>query len=300
MIRPPLNPFPAARLALLAVAAAPLWGAPAGEVPPEAPSSGLERPAETSLRAPGDEEERRLIDEIERSVLAPEMESRRARLATPRSVEASSDALRDIWGRAEERLAGVQPLERRRLLLDLLRARAIDLLAEIVEGDGRQAVAREAIARARAEWLDRRKLRLFETIKNWCPNEDWTLTLADCSEDKVCARPQKQMIEEWLDLAMTDGEIERRMVEEAGTDKVLVEPRGAFSRAAPYLVLLAGLGLAAGIFWRWMSTPRRGRPSAGPRRPGEAGTDPAAEETAAHSVWEARLEREIERLEESR
>ena len=80
----------------------------------------------------------------------------------------------------------------------------------------------------------KRILRLFSEFKCKCPKEDWTRTLAGCFEP--CVDPQKALIRKLVAQGLDDDAIRARMIEDAGTEKVIARPS-----APPWILLLPNL-----------------------------------------------------------
>lgn len=80
----------------------------------------------------------------------------------------------------------------------------------------------------------KRILRLFSEFKCKCPKEDWTRTLAGCFEP--CVDPQKALIRKLVAQGLDDDAIRDRMIEDAGTEKVIAQPSAAY-----WIVLLPNL-----------------------------------------------------------
>jgi|GEM_PF-1797578 len=72
----------------------------------------------------------------------------------------------------------------------------------------------------------KRILRLFSEFKCKCPKEDWTRTLEGCFEP--CVDPQKALIRKLVAQGLDDGEIQVRMIQDAGTEKVVARPSAAY------------------------------------------------------------------------
>ena len=77
-----------------------------------------------------------------------------------------------------------------------------------------------------------RILRLFAEYKCKCPKEDWTRTLAGCFEP--CVDPQKALIRKLVAEGKTDEQIRAKMIEDAGTEKVLADA-GALSALPSFM-----------------------------------------------------------------
>ena len=80
----------------------------------------------------------------------------------------------------------------------------------------------------------KRILRLFSEFKCKCPKEDWTRTLAGCFEP--CVDPQKALVRKLVAQGLDDDAIRARMIEDAGTEKVIARPS-----APPWILLLPNL-----------------------------------------------------------
>tara|TARA_B100001245_G_C22852787_1_gene409953 strand:- start:653 stop:1165 length:513 start_codon:yes stop_codon:yes gene_type:complete len=80
----------------------------------------------------------------------------------------------------------------------------------------------------------KRILRLFSEFKCKCPKEDWTRTLAGCFEP--CVDPQKALVRKLVAQGLDDDAIRARMIEDAGTEKVIARPS-----AAAWILLLPNL-----------------------------------------------------------
>ena len=72
----------------------------------------------------------------------------------------------------------------------------------------------------------KRILRLFSEFKCKCPKEDWTRTLAGCFEP--CVDPQKALIRKLVAQGLDDDAIRARMIQDAGTEKVIARPSAAY------------------------------------------------------------------------
>jgi len=72
----------------------------------------------------------------------------------------------------------------------------------------------------------KRILRLFSEFKCKCPKEDWTRTLAGCFEP--CVDPQKALIRKLVAQGLDDDAIRTRMIQDAGTEKVIARPSAAY------------------------------------------------------------------------
>ena len=72
----------------------------------------------------------------------------------------------------------------------------------------------------------KRILRLFSEFKCKCPKEDWTRTLAGCFEP--CVDPQKTLIRKLVAQGLDDDAIRARMIQDAGTEKVIARPSAAY------------------------------------------------------------------------
>lgn len=138
----------------------------------------------------------------------------------------------------------------------------------------------EALPPEARDELDRRRIRLFESIKCSCPREDWTRTLVGCFEN--CANGQKGRIEERLLEGWSDDEIKREMVRVTGTDEVLVKPRGIVDSVGAYVIF--GIAAVVGVLLLLWST--RG----GDERP-RNDAPPASE-------WDERIDEELRRLDD--
>ena len=80
----------------------------------------------------------------------------------------------------------------------------------------------------------KRILRLFSEFKCKCPKEDWTRTLAGCFEP--CLDPQKTLIRKLVAQGLDDDAIRARMIQDAGTEKVIARPSAAY-----WIILLPNL-----------------------------------------------------------
>ncbi len=80
----------------------------------------------------------------------------------------------------------------------------------------------------------KRILRLFSEFKCKCPKEDWTRTLAGCFEP--CVDPQKALIRKLVAQGLDDDTIRARMIQDAGTEKVIARPSAAY-----WMILLPNL-----------------------------------------------------------
>jgi len=80
----------------------------------------------------------------------------------------------------------------------------------------------------------KRILRLFSEFKCKCPKEDWTRTLAGCFEP--CVDPQKALIRKLVAQGLDDHAIRDRIIQDAGTEKVIAQPSAAY-----WIVLLPNL-----------------------------------------------------------
>ena len=89
-------------------------------------------------------------------------------------------------------------------------------------------------ARAQESGDSKRILRLFSEFKCKCPKEDWTRTLAGCFEP--CVDPQKALVRKLVAQGLDDDAIRARMIEDAGTEKVIARPS-----AAAWILLLPNL-----------------------------------------------------------
>lgn len=238
---------------------------------------------------------------IVRDLLRPEVSA--SRFGTAAELRRRAGDLRALWERLEARGVEELPVELRRELFSRLEQRLATLLAGAVTGVDVMA-ARVAVANAKQDCRDRRRLALYATIKNWCPAEKWTVTLADCFKD--CANQQKRLIAEWLEEGLSDQEVRDRMVEQAGTDKVLVKPGGRLSFLAPIAVFLLGAVAVGLCVWRLRrrAPPPAGRVDGGgdgggsrteAAPEGSTGAGPATG-AGARDPWEDRLDRQLEEL----
>ena len=72
----------------------------------------------------------------------------------------------------------------------------------------------------------KRILRLFSEFKCKCSKEDWTRTLEGCFEP--CVDPQKALIRKLVAQGLDDDAIQARMIQDAGTTKVIARPSAAY------------------------------------------------------------------------
>jgi cytochrome c-type biogenesis protein CcmH/NrfF len=232
------------------------------------------------------EERARIAAEVRAAVVVPalkELEGKGAAVEQPRERR----RLRLLWERLEaEAAVRAGPAERRELLAALEEevSRLLEKELGPAAAGGGTAASRgsELVLEAREQVRDRRRHTLQNGLKCWCPKEDWTRTIAGCWEN--CANEQKELIDRWLEEGFTDAEIIAEMVRRKGP-RVVAVPKSFLATSAPYLIL-AGAGLFAAVALFRVTRRRPAREEA-PARGGEEDRE-----------WEARLERELERLEE--
>ena len=129
-----------------------------------------------------------------------------------------------------------------------------------------------------------RRVDLNSTILCWCKKEKWTRTLEGCFED--CANEQKGLIEQLIAEGRSDQEIRQFMVRRAGTDKVLLQPRGAVTYLTPFAILALAVLLAG---WNLKGLRKRSSVPRGPSVREEKRLDPE---------YDARLEQRLRKLDE--
>ena len=126
--------------------------------------------------------------------------------------------------------------------------------ALIVAGFGiREGLSQDAPAEATSGEDARRLNRLYAEFKCKCPKENWTRTLAGCFEP--CVDPQKGLVRRLVAEGLSDEEIRRRMILDAGTEQVLARP-SSLPNYIPYAIF-ATLGLCVLFVLRHML--RQGR-----------------------------------------
>lgn len=138
----------------------------------------------------------------------------------------------------------------------------------------------------------KRVLRLFEQFKCDCSKEDWTRTLAGCFEP--CVNRQKALVRELVAQGrdgkrpkLSDEEITQRMIDDAGTDKVLARP-GVFPPGLLPYVIFSLLG--CGVFLALRRMLRETSVQVDPLKEKVPDLDPG------HKELEDRLEEELSRL----
>lgn len=157
--------------------------------------------------------------------------------------------------------------------------------ALIVAGFGiREGLTQDAPAEATSGEDARRLNRLYAEFKCKCPKENWTRTLAGCFEP--CVDPQKGLVRRLVAEGLSDEEIRRRMILDAGTEQVLARP-SSLPNYIPYAIF-ATLGLCVLLVLRRML--RQGRTEDCLDDDSEPGRRPADE------FMDARIEAELDRL----
>ena len=141
----------------------------------------------------------------------------------------------------------------------------------------------------------KRILRLFSEFKCKCPKEDWTRTLAGCFEP--CVDPQKALVRKLVAQGLDDDAIRARMIEDAGTEKVIARPS-----AAAWILLLPNLFpitffvfLGGGVVLMLMKMRKQTRLAEGGAEPG-AGNSLAGEHQGSSTELADRVEEELNRL----
>ena len=149
--------------------------------------------------------------------------------------------------------------------------------------------------RAQESGDSKRILRLFSEFKCKCPKEDWTRTLAGCFEP--CVDPQKALIRRLVAQGLDDAAIRVRMIEDAGTEKVIARPS-----APPWILLLPNLFpiiffivLGGGVVLMLTKMRKQTRLSEGGAGPG-AGNDLPEKHQEPSTELPDRVEEELNRL----
>ena len=130
----------------------------------------------------------------------------------------------------------------------------------------------------------RRLNRLYAEFKCKCPKENWTRTLAGCFEP--CVDPQKGLVRRLVAEGLSDEEIRRRMILDAGTEQVLARP-SSLPNYIPYAIF-ATLGLCVLLVLRRML--RQGRTE------DCLDDDSELERRTTGTPMDARIEAELDKL----
>jgi cytochrome c-type biogenesis protein CcmH/NrfF len=209
-------------------------------------------------------------------------------------VDILADLWSEIFSEVAERNRGRAAVRSRRSVLEAARASLVTRLAVTLAGGGTlggesgRAEAERLVALAQEKTRALRRQRLLDSFLCKCPEEDWTRTVAGCWQP--CANEQKAWVDAWIDEGYTDDEIAERMVEAAGTDKVLVVPRSWLSSLTPYWILAGASVFVALVL---VSARRRSRRAQAPESPEHSR---AAAVAAGDTEIEARLEDELRRI----
>lgn len=83
--------------------------------------------------------------------------------------------------------------------------------------------------------------RLFAEFKCKCPKEDWTRTLAGCFEP--CVDPQRALVRKLVADGLTDEEIRDRMIQDAGTEKVIAQTSALPNLIPSAIFIVLGCGV---------------------------------------------------------
>jgi len=142
----------------------------------------------------------------------------------------------------------------------------------------------------------KRILRLFSEFKCKCPKEDWTRTLAGCFEP--CVDPQKALIRKLVAQGLDDDAIQARMIQDAGTEKVIARPSAAYwilllPNLFPITVFLV---LGGGVVLMLVKMRKKTRLAGdGEPDPGAGGTLPGDPQAPSTELID-RVEEELNRL----
>ncbi len=181
--------------------------------------------------------------------------------------------LRDLESLAASRTADPRArVEEARAARDALVA---GLAKEMGSADGRSR-AEALVERAAKELRQARIDHLERAVICWCPEENWTRTLAGCAQG--CAGEQKTLLREWIDAGATDSEVIERMVAHPkGGPKVRALPEARGANWVGYLTPVAlSFAAAALVMVLLRLSVRRGKASSSSAR-----AEPRAEDDEA-------------------
>ena len=269
---------PSLALMLLAQAggAAGSGGEPAKEIPPKA------------LPAP----DAAALQECKTSFVEPFLSRWKGRLASAGDLKAFQPRLETLLAEVEgwvlkERK---EPADRRALVLAVQDLLASGLAGELGGRGGDAASrARSIVGEAAADHRASRMEALHRNILCWCPDENWSRTLAGCTDP--CANEQKAMVQRGVDEGLSDAEIIQQMVDyPRGGPSVRAIPEIAGTNLLGYMLplILVAAGVLVVVVLLFGLSSRR-PPLAAP-----AGGEP--EEGEEDRIWGERIEKEIKEM----
>ena len=229
------------------------------------------------------------------ALIRPFLGGWKGKLASPKAKESLRTPLRALMGDIESWVgSNVREVgERRPVILAARDALAAGLAIELGGGGPRsedpRALADSLVKGAVKEYTDFRTDRLERSIICWCPNENWTRTLAGCGEG--CAEEQKKLVKDWVEEGCTDEEIMRRMEEHPkGGPRTRAVPlltgTNWFAYVFPFLLFGAAVTLVAVVLRR----------VTGQRKPAGPHVSEAAP-AALDPDWDQKIEEELKELE---
>lgn len=238
-------------------------------------------------------------------VVEPFLANLRGKLSAPGAEEAWRPqvraALAEIDALAAARTADFPA--RRRLTAEARASLRAGIAAELGAPNGAER-AQVLVDLADKEERQARWDALERGVICWCPEENWTRTLAGCAQG--CADEQKALIHQWVDEGMTNAEVLKRMVAHPkGGPKVRAVPEASgvawLGYLFPAVFFAAGCIVVVGFLRRSMRPHRAplpgSRPSAANGSEARGGPLASAEADPDAAIGE-RIEREVREMEE--
>lgn len=223
----------------------------------------------------------------------------RGQLTDPSRLESLRSAARVLIKRLETRAVEVatQPSQRVEITKRARQALVDGLVKELPGEPGARAAAAESfLERAAKEHRDGRTDYLERSMICWCPNENWTKTLAGCPDG--CADEQKFLLRQWLDEGATDEEIIARMVAYPGKGDVRVralptaEGVNWIGYLFPGFLGLGGLVVVASLL---LSLTKK-KPAGAPGSSGDGESSAQRRRLDSDAEIGERIERELEEM----
>ncbi len=182
----------------------------------------------------------------ELELVARFLESVKGHLARPGDEQGYRAQIRVLLGELDGVAALASgDLKIRRELLERARKALTSGVALELGGGPEGDVAARALVEGAAKAARQARIDALERgIICWCPEENWTRTLAGCAQG--CAEPQKALVRQWIDEGSTDEEVVARMVgHPMGDPRVRAMPLAEGSNWVGYLFpgVLAALAL---------------------------------------------------------
>jgi len=236
------------------------------------------------------------MEEAKSNLVDPFLARWKGKLGSARGVDSIRPGLRriltDIERWALARHGELRDVPQRRSLARALREILVSGLAAELGGPGGDGAVRAAAVVSAAGDANRtaRIEALYRGLMCWCPNEDWTRTLAGCTES--CADEQKAMVQRGVDEGLSDEEIIQQMVNHPrGGPRVRAIPETTGTNLLGFVlpVVFFAVGVIVVIAALIGLSRHRGGPSPplGKKLP----------ETEEDRVWSERIEKELKEME---